>query len=65
MHGHAGRLVDHDQMGVLEQDGEGDVLRLGDGGDDCWQGDGIEAGQGLGRGGRDGLAIPGHDALGQ
>lgn len=31
VHGHSGGLVHDDQEGVLEQDGQGDVLGLGDG----------------------------------
>ncbi len=41
MHDQPGGLVQHDEMAVLEQDGEGDGLRLGDGADRVGRGDGI------------------------
>ena len=65
MHRHAGGLVDDDQVGVLEEDSQGDVLGLGNGRDDGRHGHGIEAGQGLGRGTRHRLAVTADNALGQ
>ena len=47
MCGHAGGLVDDDQMGVLVKDGQGDGLGLRLGGDRGGQGDCIEARPGL------------------
>ncbi|MNS77281.1 hypothetical protein D3C72_1108600 [compost metagenome] len=63
--GHAGGLVDDDQVGVLEQDRQGDGLGLRRGGDDRGHDDGVETGLGLGRAAGDRLALAAHGALGQ
>ena len=63
--GHAGGLVDDDQVGVLVKDGQGDSLGLGRGGDDRRQDDGVEAGLSLGRAQRLGGADQGLIETGQ
>ncbi|MNL26954.1 hypothetical protein D3C87_1485180 [compost metagenome] len=65
MGGHAGGLVDDDQVGVLVKDGQGDGLGLGRGRDDGRHDDGIEAGLRLGRAAGDRLAVAADGALGQ
>ncbi len=65
MGGHARRLVDDDQVGVFVEDGQGNGFRLGRGGRDGRQGDGVEAGLGLGRPGGQGHAVTADGAFGQ
>jgi hypothetical protein len=63
--GHARRLVDDDKVGVLVENGQGNGLGLGRGRRDGRQGDGIEAGLGLGGTAGQDRAIAADSALGQ
>ena len=62
---HAGRLVDHDQVLVLEEHAERDGLGLWLGGDRRRDLDAVAAGLGLGGGVGDDRAVAAHPALGK
>ena len=65
MGGHAGGLVDHDQVRILVEDRQGDSLGLRGCGRGRGHHDGVEAGQGLGRAAGQNLAVTADGAVGQ
>ncbi len=64
VHGHAGGLVDDDQVGVLVEDVQRDILGLGLGGGGGGHTEQVEPRPGLGRGIAERAAVQGQGALG-